>query len=243
MPYGLRSTLWRMSLLPRDFPGVSELIALECTIVAFHIDALIGKLFDPPTACGLSSGESMITSIDTNDIKYHFKQLKDAGIIPDMVVLDDIEFQPGGGIAVDAGVKVPIIGTIDVKLKLAAVLLSDKKTIRVRLIGLDVKKGVELSARGFILGIIQGVIEDGLEPIPGLRWVTDPGKDGYVEYKRPQEWILVRDLSTNDNKLTLVLEGIDIPMALEEFRQAKIEQMKTSNSMADKINVKKLENK
>jgi len=55
--------------------------------------------------------------------------------------------------------------------------------------------------------------------LPGLRWVTD-GDDGYCQYVRPQEWLLMRDIQTDGDRFALVLDGVDIPLAIKQLGES-----------------------
>lgn len=180
----------------------------------------------------------MLTIIDNKDIQFHFDQLKKAGIVPAQVKLDSVVFERGGSVLVDGAIDLPFpLGGFDVKLKLVVKLLEDLKTIRIRVVDVRVSG---LGTRDIVMVFVRKIVE-GME-VPGLRWVVD-GSDGYCEYQRPQDWILMRDIQTDGDRLSIVLDGFDIPAAIKEFTAQKIEQMKTSPSMADKINVKALEGK
>lgn len=170
----------------------------------------------------------MLTIIDNKDILFHFAQLKKAEIVPSQVKLDSVKFEPGGSILVDGAIDLPVVGGFDVKLKLVVKLLADLRTIRIRIIDLKVS-GV--GTRGIVMVFLQRIVEG--MTIPGLRWVVD-GNDGYCEYARPQEWILMRDIVTDSDRFALVLDGVDIPLAMKEFAAGQREQLLTSPSMADK---------
>lgn len=179
----------------------------------------------------------MLTVIDNKDILFHFTQLKTAGIVPAQVKFDGVTFERGGSVLVDGAIDLPVIGGFDVKFKLVVKLLADLKTIRLRVVDVKVSG---FGTRDIVMAVLKRIVE-GMD-VPGLRWVVD-GNDGYCEYKRPQDWILMRDIQTDGDRLSIVLDGFDIPAAIREFQQAEIERMKTSNSMADKINVKAMEGK
>ena len=170
----------------------------------------------------------MLTIIDNKDILFHFNQLKTAGIVPSQVKLDGVAFDPGGSVLVDGAIDLPVVGGFDVKLKLVVKLLADLRTIRIRIIDLKVS-GV--GTRAIVMLFLRRIVEN--MAVPGLRWVID-GNDGYCEYVRPQEWILMRDIVTDGDRFALVLDGVDIPLAIKEFDAANHEQLFTSPSMADK---------
>lgn len=170
----------------------------------------------------------MLTIIDNNDIQFHFTQLKKAGIVPSQVKLDEVTFEPGGSVLVDGGIDLPVVGGFDVKLKLVVKLLADLRTIRIRVVDVKVS-GV--GTRGIVMVFVQRIVEN--MRVPGLRWVSE-GSDGYCEYTRPQEWLLMRNIVTDSNRFALVLDGVDIPLAIKEFEAAQREQQLTSASMADK---------
>lgn len=158
----------------------------------------------------------MLTIIDNKDILFHFNQLKKAGVVPSQVKLDGVTFERGGSVLVDGAIDLPVIGGFDVKLKLVVKLLADLRTIRIRVVEVKVS-GV--GTRGVVMVFLKRIVEN--MTLPGLRWVLD-GDDGYCQYTRPQEWILMRDIQTGDNRFVLILDGFDIPLAMKELEKAGV---------------------
>ena|GEM_PF-4200246 len=156
----------------------------------------------------------MLTIIDNKDILFHFAQLKKAGIVPGQVKLDGVVFERGGSVLVDGAIDLPVIGGFDVKLKLVVKLLADLRTIRIRVVDVKVS-GV--GTRAVVMVFLKRIVEN--MKLPGLRWVTD-GDDGYCQYVRPQEWLLMRDIQTDGDRFALVLDGVDIPLAIKQLGES-----------------------
>lgn len=176
----------------------------------------------------------MLYIADNSDIQRHFNQVLDAGMIPPQLTLQSVSFEAGGAILVDAGIDAPWpIGELDVKLKLVIKLLSDKRTIRIRLTNIEF---LEIGIRGAVMKLI-GRLADQLV-IPGLRAVRDKG-DLYWEYT-PMAWVLLQDILTQDNRLTIVADGVNIPLLVEETNKAKIAALDASPSMANKAETARL---
>lgn len=155
----------------------------------------------------------MIHIVDPLDAKLYFDQMKRAGRIPDNVKFDGVTFERGGSILIDGSVKSGFIG-FDVKAKLVVKLLADGVTLRARFVDVQVS-GV--GTRALALKIIQKIVE-GLNA-PGLYWRNDV-TGGYVEYVNRFPWILLRDVQTDGNRLTLV-QDFDAPMMLDIFTKEK----------------------
>lgn len=177
----------------------------------------------------------MITIIDNANIRFYFEQFKAAGFIPTQVKFDSVTFERGGSILIDGAIDLPVVGGFDVKLKLVAKLLADSSTIRLRIVDVRVSG---IGSRALVMLFLSKIAEN--LTVAGLRYVTE-ATDGYLEYSKPQKWILLKGIQTDENQLSVAYD-IDVPAMMKELQATQIETMKSSNSMADKVNASRLEN-
>lgn len=155
----------------------------------------------------------MIHVFDPLDARLYFDQMKAAGRVPENIKFDGVVFSRGGAVQIDGSAKFGFIG-FDIKAQLVVKLLSDGKTLRARFVEVKVS-GV--GTRSLALKALQQFVE-GLK-VPGLYW-RDDTTGGYVEYVNSFPWIILRDIQTNDNKLTLV-QDFNAPLMLEIFSKGK----------------------
>lgn len=179
----------------------------------------------------------MLHIADNSDIMRHYKQVRDAGMIPAQLALQGVEFVQNGSILVDAGFDLPApFGELDIKLKVQVKLLSDKRVIRIRLVDIEL---IDFGVRGLVMKLVEKLADQ--FQVPGLRAVRD-GKDIYWEYT-PMKWVLLQDILTVDNRLTVVADGVDIPLLAAETRKAQLAALNASPSMADKATAAQLKAK
>lgn len=168
----------------------------------------------------------MLTIADENDIKRHFADVQKAGMIPPQLKLNGVKFTLGGGIDIDGAFDLPWpIGGFSVDLQLVVKLLADKKTVRIRLVNVE---ALDLGVRPIVMKVIDRIADQ--FTIPNLRTVRDKG-DIYWEYT-PMPWIELEDILTQDNRLTVVINRINVPLVAETAKQAQAAQFAKENPMA-----------
>jgi hypothetical protein len=173
----------------------------------------------------------MLYIADNSDVLRHFNQVRDAGLVPPQLVLKGVKFEAGGGIFVDGAIDLPFpLGGFSLDLKLVVKLLPDKKTIRIRIVNIA---ALDIGVRGLAMKVIDRIADS--FAVPGLRTVRD-GADLYWEYT-PMAWVLLQDILTQDDRLTIVADGVDIPLLIEETRKAQLAALESSGSMADQVKI------
>lgn len=179
----------------------------------------------------------MLYVADNSDILREFKQVHDAGLVPPQLKLNGVTFEAGGGINVDGAIDLPApLGGFSLDLKLVVKLLPDKRTIRIRIINIE---ALDIGVRGLAMKVIDRIADSFV--VPGLRCVRDDG-DLYWEYT-PMRWVLLQDILTQDDRLTVVADGIDIPVLIADTKAAQIKALEASNSMAGQANAARLKAK
>lgn len=193
----------------------------------------------------------MLNVIDNQDIVFHYEQVRAAGMIPSQLIFKRATFERGGTIIFEGAFDAPVIGQIGFSLKVMVKLLSNLRVIRFRIIETE---ALGIGLRTIVMKLIRKAIEAMVIPgapvrvgsftrplmFPGITAIDD-GKDIYFEYCPPR-WVLLKDIQTDGNHLSIVAQGVAFPVLMADMKAAQMTQLSSSGSMADQVKLMQMQN-